>query len=273
MNGQNAVLAVSFGTSSLDSGLKGIAATEEAIREAFPQSRFYRAWCSSFLIRKAGENGFRADTVSEAMERMKADGIRFLTVQPVFVLNGAEYGKVCQDIRETSASFAEVRIGEPLLSGQADEEKLISILKEEWKDIPSDIAFVLMGHGTSQAENAVYESLDRDLKKSGFTNAFVGIRGSREEADRLITEILKAGYRKAVTAPLMIVAGKHAACDMSGPGPDSWKSKFQTAGIETECVMKGLGEYRGIREIFTEHAVHARVIGRIDLNTQSGNTI
>lgn len=52
----------------------------------------------------------------------------------------------------------------------------------------------------------------------------------------------------------MIVAGDHASNDMSSEDPDSWKSQFEAEGFTVECHMKGLGEYRGIRDIFIRHA-------------------
>ena len=52
----------------------------------------------------------------------------------------------------------------------------------------------------------------------------------------------------------MIVAGDHARHDMAGDDPDSWYSQFVSAGYQVECVMKGLGEYDGVRELFAEHA-------------------
>ena len=53
--------------------------------------------------------------------------------------------------------------------------------------------------------------------------------------------------------PLMIVAGDHATNDMSGDDEDSWKSIFTREGYEVECVLRGMGEYPGIRRIILDH--------------------
>ena len=55
------------------------------------------------------------------------------------------------------------------------------------------------------------------------------------------------------TSPFMIVAGDHAKNDMAGDDPESWYSQFKSAGYEVEPVLKGLGEYSGIRKILVEH--------------------
>ena len=57
--------------------------------------------------------------------------------------------------------------------------------------------------------------------------------------------------------PFMVVAGDHAIHDMAGPEPDSWKSRLEKAGYTVTCVLKGLGEYPGIRAVFAEHARRA----------------
>ena len=65
--------------------------------------------------------------------------------------------------------------------------------------------------------------------------------------------VKKGGYTRVVLQPLMVVAGDHAANDMAGDGDDSWKSQFEAAGYEVECVMKGLGELKGIQDLYAEH--------------------
>ena len=59
--------------------------------------------------------------------------------------------------------------------------------------------------------------------------------------------------KKVILAPFMIVAGDHAKNDLAGDDPESWYSQFKAAGFETEAVLKGLGEYPGIRKLLVEH--------------------
>lgn len=58
-------------------------------------------------------------------------------------------------------------------------------------------------------------------------------------------------------SPLMIVAGDHAVNDMAGDGENSWKNRFLSEGYETEIILRGLGEYPAVREMFAEHAAKA----------------
>lgn len=40
---------------------------------------------------------------------------------------------------------------------------------------------------------------------------------------------------------------------MAGDEPDSWKSTLASQGFEVVPVVKGLGEYAEVREMYAEH--------------------
>ena len=66
-------------------------------------------------------------------------------------------------------------------------------------------------------------------------------------------KVSNSKIRKVVLLPFMIVAGDHAHNDMAGDEPDSWASRFRAAGYQVEPIIKGLGSYQRIRELFIEH--------------------
>ena len=53
--------------------------------------------------------------------------------------------------------------------------------------------------------------------------------------------------------PLLLVAGDHALNDIFGDEDDSVQSMLEEAGFEVVRHLKGLGEYRGVQEIFADH--------------------
>ena len=55
----------------------------------------------------------------------------------------------------------------------------------------------------------------------------------------------------------MVVAGDHARSDMAGEDEASWKSIFEKEGYEVMCILKGLGEFAEIQDIYVEHARQA----------------
>ena len=56
-----------------------------------------------------------------------------------------------------------------------------------------------------------------------------------------------------VIAPFMIVAGDHAHNDLAGDDADSWKSQFEAAGYEVNCIIEGLGQDEAIQNIYVSH--------------------
>ena len=40
---------------------------------------------------------------------------------------------------------------------------------------------------------------------------------------------------------------------MAGDEDDSWKTVFQNAGYQVECVLKGLGQFESIQNIYVDH--------------------
>ena len=65
---------------------------------------------------------------------------------------------------------------------------------------------------------------------------------------------------KVILAPFLMVAGDHATNDLAGDEEDSWKSCFEADGYQVECVLRGLGEYAGIRQILLEHLQEAKKV-------------
>ena len=41
---------------------------------------------------------------------------------------------------------------------------------------------------------------------------------------------------------------------MAGDEEDSWKTVFEGAGYDVECLLRGLGENEAVRQIYVEHA-------------------
>ncbi len=64
-------------------------------------------------------------------------------------------------------------------------------------------------------------------------------------------------YKNVVLQPLMVVAGDHANNDMAGDEEDSWKSQFEAAGYQVDCILEGLGSISAIRDIYVQHVTNA----------------
>ena len=91
-----------------------------------------------------------------------------------------------------------------------------------------------MGHGTSHSAKELYTKLQEKMTALGYTNAFIGtVEGNPESTslEAVVAAVKKAGYKKVVLRPMMVVAGDHANNDMAGE-EDSWAAAFKTAGFD-----------------------------------------
>ena len=51
----------------------------------------------------------------------------------------------------------------------------------------------------------------------------------------------------------MLVAGDHAKNDMASDEEDSWYTLLKNEGYKLAVVLKGMGEYGPIRDIYKRH--------------------
>ena len=268
-----AILMVSFGTSYNDSRDKTIGAIENAVTEAYPDFDVRRAFTSQIIIDKLKErDNLEIDNVTEALDRLVADGIKNVIVQPTHVMHGFEYDDVVAEVEKYKDKFDKLAIGEPLLTSDDDYKKVADAIADATKSHVTDgsavaaavqedtaeyvtdgTCVVLMGHGTEHEANAAYAKLQEVYKANGTENYFIGTVEAEPTVEDMVQAAKDGGFTKVVLRPLMIVAGDHANNDMAGDEDDSWKSIFEKEGFEVECVLKGMGEIPAIQQLYVDH--------------------
>lgn len=251
---KKAVLVVSFGTSYNESREKTIGAVEAKVAEAFPDYDQKRAFTSQTIIDKLADRDNEViDNVTQAMDKLVEEGYGSVVIQPTHVMNGKEY----DEMKELTAPYEDklsIKYGTPLLTSSEDYEELANAIISETPQVSEEgTAVVLMGHGTEHFANATYAALDYRFKALGYDNIFVGTVEGYPDLDKVKTDLAELNPKKVVLLPLMIVAGDHATNDMAGDEEDSWKTQLKKEGYEVECVLKGLGEYAEIQDMFVEH--------------------
>ncbi|KMZ55472.1 cobalt chelatase [Dorea sp. D27] len=249
---KKAILVVSFGTSHMDALEKSIERIELHIEEAFPECRIYRAFTSGMVLRKLSRTkGLQFHSVKEAMEQMATDGMEQIIVQPTHIINGIENDKMMNDLIEYTDRFKKIRVGKPLLTSVDDYKKAIHAVMAEVRLEPGE-ALVLMGHGTAHHANAAYPTLEYTFHSLGYSQVLVGTVEGFPDLRNVMAKLEIAGAERVTLMPFMLVAGDHAKHDMAGE-EDSWKAELEAAGYEVKPLIKGLGEMKGIRNIFVEH--------------------
>ena len=89
---KDVILMVSFGTSYNDAREAAIDTIEADAASAYPDWEVRRAFTSDTVNKiLADREGLEIDNVTEAMDRLVADGVKNVVVQPTHIMNGFEY--------------------------------------------------------------------------------------------------------------------------------------------------------------------------------------
>lgn len=249
------LLVVSFGTSYNDNRELSIGAIEKALQTAYPDYEVRRAFTSQIIIDKLRERDkIEIDNVKQAMDRLLADGVKEVVIQPTHVMNGFEYDDVVAEANTYKDKFDSFKLGKSLLITDDDYKEVVSVITTETKAYDADgTAIVFMGHGTEHEANATYTKFQKFLTDGGYDNYFVGTVEAEPALEEVISLVKASGAKKVVLEPLMIVAGDHANNDMAGDEEGSWKTEFEKAGFDVEVVIKGLGQFTGIQNLIVKH--------------------
>lgn len=254
--GEQELLVVSFGTSYNDSRRLTIGAIENAMEAAFPDYAVRRGFTSQIIIDHVqSRDGESIDNVSQALDRAVDNGVKTLVIQPTHLMNGYEYNDLVDEVAQYADAFESISIGQPLLTSDADFQTVAQAMVEataSYDDGKTAICF--MGHGTEADSNGVYAKMQQLLSDGGYTNYYIGTVEATPSLEDVLTLVQAGDYERVILQPMMIVAGDHANNDMAGDEEDSWKTAFQNAGYEVQCVVSGLGELEAIQQLLVEHA-------------------
>ncbi|WP_083631219.1 sirohydrochlorin cobaltochelatase [Labilibacter marinus] len=222
------------------------------------------------LRKGLGENGIQKDndTPEEAMTQMVKDGYAKFNVQSLHVIPGEEYDELLEANEKVEKEFpgVEIVVGKPLLDSDEDIKVVAKILANKFNDLVTMGPVLFMGHGTPHAADDRYLKLDAELKKLN-ANFFVGtVEGIGFDAGTtsigaIVTKLqaLTPQPTSVTITPLMSIAGDHANNDMNGNtgeidvNEQSWRERLVGAGYTVNSVMKGLGDYDEINQIWLNH--------------------
>lgn len=250
---KTAILAISFGTTHLDTLEKTIQATEQELAKAFPECTVFRAFTSG-IVRKRLQSkyGIHVASVAEAIEQIASEGFTRVIAQPMLLLAGEEYDKLCTELSEHAGAMR-VHVGAPLLCTEDDIRALIDIIRASYPTAP-DTALVLMGHGTDHSANAIYLRMADMLAPHPIR--LCTVEGT-PSFDDVVQSLKSLSQKKLLVAPMLFVAGDHAKNDMAGDAPTSLRSLLEANGYHVTCIIQGLGELPQIRARYIENAKKA----------------
>ena len=159
----------------------------------------------------------------------------------LYILDGIEYSKLNDKYG---------KITKPLLATDEDYKKIVT--NEEFNNLEGNDAIVFMGHGSESIADKTYQKLQNEYIKTGKNNIFVATVDGEVTIDKVVEKLKKRKFKKILLKPFMLVAGDHAKNDMVSDEEDSWKTILQNKGYEVTSILKGMGEYEFIREMFMD---------------------
>ena len=239
---KKAILVTSFGTSHKDTREKCLDVIENEVREKYGNEKVERAYTSG-VIRRIVEKkeGIHIYDQKEGLEALKNKGYDEIITMSLHILGGIEYSKLSNEYG---------KVAQPLLTTDEDYGKIVN--NEKFNDLDGNDTIIFMGHGSESAADVTYQRLQEEYIKAGKNNIFIATVEGKVTIEDVIEKLKKTDYKKILLKPFMIVAGDHAKNDMASDEEDSWKTVLQNEGYEVTPVLKGMGEYKFIRDMFME---------------------
>lgn len=266
------LLVAAFGSTVDQAREQQILPMVEAIRKAFPQLDVRMAFTSRIVVSRLRDKGILVDTEETAVQKMLAEGITSLTVQPLHFMGGAEYDKLKTNILsyQGQGNLKTIKMGRPLFyyMGQAgiypdDYDLFIDAFIQPFmkeKQIGPDEALFLVGHGGLHIGNAGYSVLQLKLWHRGLSNVRVA---ALEGYPMMRDTLLNADWMGSIPSkhihmhPLLLVAGDHVNNDLFGQDEDSLVKQLDKVGYEVTAYPYGLGQYTSVQQLFVRHAEDA----------------
>lgn len=255
-----ALLMVHFGTTYDDTRAVTIDAINQKAKETFKDLEIREAYTSRIVMRRLNNRGIQKADPMSALLRLKADGYTHILVQSSNIIEGVEMESLRRDVASVKQFFKEIRVGNPLLYATEDFERVADIFANTYSEKKD---YVLVGHGTYTPSTASYAMMDYIFKAKGNGNFHVGTVEAYPTFDNVVKQLKTRKAKQVCLIPFMFVAGDHANNDIAG----DWKDDLEEAGYKVDVVMKGLGEYPEIQDIFIEHIqfiMHHRMLDIMD---------
>ncbi len=267
-----AIILVAYGSLAFDAR-KTYEKIRAVYRREFQASAVEIAFTAWFIRKRLRGEGTSVPSPLTALVELYEAGHKDFIIQSLHVVPGSEFHEVAAlggalRTGRGKLGFRRLEMGMPLLAAGPDYDAVSSALAPEFDRVtvegevaasprdPEETAVVLVGHGTAHPADAAYSRMAMVLKRD-HRNVFLGTIDGFPGLEEALDEVRASGVRRVRLVPFLVVAGGHAAKDISGDGSGSWKRSFEEAGYEVDLNLLGMGENPRVVEIFVEHTRRA----------------
>lgn len=249
-----AILLVAFGT-AVPAAQKAFKDIDSQAQRAFPGVAIHWAYTSKIIRRILAQRGEPVDSPELALAKLMDQGVTHVAVQALQMVPGIEFHELNQNAKlfgQMSGGFQRIEVAAPLLSSDADMERVVDALLQR---IPPDRqpgdGVIWMGHGTAHPADAMYAAMNYFFQRRD-VNVHVATVAGYLDLAKILPTLRQRKVTKVYLLPLLTVAGDHVRNDMAGAKPDSWVSILSRQGYTCVPIMQGLGEYPEIVAIWLD---------------------
>ena len=240
---KKALFMVHFGTTHNDTKELTIDKMNKKFADEFKDYNLFTAYTSRIVLKKLKDRGEVLSTPIRVLNSLADQGYEELLVE-----------NLVREVNSFSNKFKSIKIGKPLLYYIDDYRKCVEALADEYVPKNKKEALVLVCHGTDSPLATSYAMIEYVFDEYGYDNVFVVCTKAYPLMDTLIKKLKKAGIEEVRLAPFMFVAGEHAKNDMA----ITYKKELEENGFKVnQVVLKGLGEFDAIQNIFLNHLKRA----------------
>lgn len=229
---KRAVLLAAFGASNPVSR-SGLAHFECLCRARFPAVPIRWAYTSPLLRERLAKQKQKIDSVSKALARLRFENFSSVAIQPLQAIAGREYGDILAAAEEATQNGLDCAVGAPLLGGAA-EEVASALLAHIPAERGADEDVIFMGHGAKHPGEAMYLNLNSAIAQLD-PRAHIGTMSPVLGLDKI-----RLSSPTVWLLPLLSSIGQHALRDMAGDGPESWKSRIESAGHVCRPALRAM---------------------------------
>lgn len=250
MENKNALFMVHFGTTHDDTRELTIEKMNKKFSSEFKDYDIFEAYTSRIILKRLKDRNIKKEHPLKVLDTLVERGYDNLIVQSSHIIPGIEYENLLEELAIYKDKFKSIKVGKPLLYNVRDYKRIVEALEDEYVPKNKKEALVLVCHGTDSPIGAAYAMIEYIFDEYGHENVYVVSTKEYPLMDTLIGKLKKDGIEEVVMAPFMFVAGEHAKNDMA----IDYKEELEENGIKVnKVILKGLGEFDAIQDIFLDH--------------------
>ena len=157
-------------------------------------------------------------------------------------------------VEECRHLFDKIVVADALLANADDYTDVAKALWESLKELTGNSVLIFMGHGTEHMADSSYRVMEQALRAYARKPVYIATVEGKRTIQDVINDMREEGIVNTgvFLAPLMLVAGDHANNDMAGDD-ESFSTILKANGYTPQCVIKGIGEYPAVRQVYLSH--------------------